>query len=273
MLIFLDIDGTLVMPGQPLGKATVAAIRAARAKGHKVFLSTGRSEASVQDNIRLIGFDGAIYSAGGRVVIGKEEIFNRPMPDTLLKRVLGELAGAGLFFTLECAHNSYRSERMPPMPEDMDTTGAGSELRRIWEQNTRQLKLLADRHSEAVYKVSFLATSMGQISELKAALGSDAKVVAFGNLLAGFPFIGAEVSDPLTSKGTALVSVCEYLHASQADCVAFGDSMNDAEILEAAGTGIAMGNAEPAVKAIAGRVCESCWNEGVAKELERMGLA
>ena len=54
--------------------------------------------------------------------------------------------------------------------------------------------------------------------------------------------------------------------------MAFGDSMNDAEMLLAAGIGVAMGNAEQRVKDLADQVCESCDEDGVAKELERMGL-
>ena len=54
--------------------------------------------------------------------------------------------------------------------------------------------------------------------------------------------------------------------------IAFGDSMNDAEMLLAAGIGVAMGNAEPEVKELADRVCESVDDDGVARELERMGL-
>ena len=69
-LIFLDIDGTLIISGRPPSEAVGAAIRAARAKGHKVFLSTGRLEGNIPENIRSVGFDGGIYSAGGRSSMG-----------------------------------------------------------------------------------------------------------------------------------------------------------------------------------------------------------
>ena len=56
------------------------------------------------------------------------------------------------------------------------------------------------------------------------------------------------------------------------DTIAFGDSMNDAEILRAAGTGVAMGNAGGGVKKLAGQICERWDEDGIAKALTRMGL-
>ena len=70
-LLFFDIDGTLACPGQNPSERTVSAIRRARAKGHKVFLGTGRSKASVPEAVWEIGFDGGIYSAGGHVEAGE----------------------------------------------------------------------------------------------------------------------------------------------------------------------------------------------------------
>lgn len=78
-LIFLDVDGTIAGPGQPPRPSTVEAIRAARGRGHKVFICTGRLEVDVAENVRSIGFDGGIYSAGGRAVVDGKEVLNRPI--------------------------------------------------------------------------------------------------------------------------------------------------------------------------------------------------
>ena len=99
-----------------------------------------------------------------------------------------------------------------------------------------------------------------------------AKVVCFIGLVPGLSWIPGEISDPGINKGRALVRICEYLGTDLGECIAFGDSMNDAEILQAAGIGIAMGNSEMCVKEIADQVCESCEEDGIAKALERMHL-
>ena len=117
--------------------------------------------------------------------------------------------------------------------------------------------------------------TFGQFAEnteaLRAALPGT-NVVVFENMNLGLPFYGGEISDASRNKATAMDLLCERLGCTKDDCIAFGDSMNDAEIIQAAGLGIAMGNAEPGVKAAADLVCESCDEDGVAKALKQLGL-
>ncbi len=54
-LLFFDIDGTLAMPGRTVSQRTRDAIRAARARGHKAFICTGRSPELVNEDILSIG--------------------------------------------------------------------------------------------------------------------------------------------------------------------------------------------------------------------------
>ena len=79
-VIFLDIDGTLTLPGSnnPPESAMVA-VRLARQKGHKVLLCTGRNPAMMAPVYKL-GFDGAVAGAGGYVFVGDEVLFDCPMP-------------------------------------------------------------------------------------------------------------------------------------------------------------------------------------------------
>ena len=63
-LIFLDIDGTLLPPGEMLiPDSTLQALRAARANGHKLFLCTGRNLRMTAPLLEYGCFDGAISSA------------------------------------------------------------------------------------------------------------------------------------------------------------------------------------------------------------------
>ena len=54
--------------------------------------------------------------------------------------------------------------------------------------------------------------------------------------------------------------------------IAFGDSMNDYQMIRDAACGVAMGNADEKLKAIADRVCETVWEDGVICELKRMNI-
>ena len=63
-IIFIDVDGTLVDYDGNIPGSAVKAIRAARANGHRVYISTGRSKAEVYQDIWDIGLDGMIGGNG-----------------------------------------------------------------------------------------------------------------------------------------------------------------------------------------------------------------
>jgi len=69
------------------------------------------------------------------------------------------------------------------------------------------------------------------------------------------------------TKATGLRRVCELMGISPAEAVAFGDDENDADMLRAAGTGVAMANAIPACMEAADAVCGHFDEDGVARWL------
>ena len=67
-IVFLDVDGTLVDYNGDLPDSAVQAVRAARANGHRVYISTGRSKAEVYPELWAIGLDGMIGGNGSYVL-------------------------------------------------------------------------------------------------------------------------------------------------------------------------------------------------------------
>lgn len=79
-----------------------------------------------------------------------------------------------------------------------------------------------------------------------------------------------EINSVSAGKGKALRRLCELLGLRPEESAAFGDGLNDIEMLEAAGIGCAMANAGAAVRAAADRIVESNNDAGVGKEIFRM---
>ncbi|MEG0823619.1 MAG: HAD family hydrolase [Erysipelotrichaceae bacterium] len=73
-------------------------------------------------------------------------------------------------------------------------------------------------------------------------------------------------------KDWGLKQLCNYLNLDATNIIAFGDNYNDITMLKYVGIGIAMGNGEHCVKAIADDICDSADNDGIAKALERYKL-
>ena len=81
--------------------------------------------------------------------------------------------------------------------------------------------------------------------------------------------------DVIPEKGGKVAGIRRFLEdfsISQEEIMAFGDGENDMDMLKFAGIGIAMGNADTQVKAIADEVTESVDENGVVRALYRHGL-
>lgn len=70
------------------------------------------------------------------------------------------------------------------------------------------------------------------------------------------------------TKGNALRWCGEHFGFRMEELLAFGDSLNDVSMLEAAGTGVAMGNAREDVKAMGFLVCKTNDEDGVARYID-----
>ena len=75
-----------------------------------------------------------------------------------------------------------------------------------------------------------------------------------------------------TNKGVGLRTICKDAGIDISEAIAFGDSYNDVFMLKEAGLGIAMGNAEDAVKDAADMVTDDCDHDGIAKALQKLGI-
>ena len=77
-----------------------------------------------------------------------------------------------------------------------------------------------------------------------------------------------EFASPQVTKASGLAFVAEHLGFTAAETVAFGDGENDVPMLEWAGYGVAVENANDLVLAVADFVCPPCDEEGVAQVIE-----
>ena len=79
-----------------------------------------------------------------------------------------------------------------------------------------------------------------------------------------------EIFDPSVNKWEGILHVARRHNISAEQIIAIGDDMNDLHMIENAGLGVAMGNARPAVQAIAKRVIGTNREEGLAVFLEEI---
>ena len=71
---------------------------------------------------------------------------------------------------------------------------------------------------------------------------------------------------------TGIKVIAEHFDLSLEDVIAFGDGMNDLEMVQGVKMGIAMGNAHPKLKEVAAMITDSVNENGIYNALIRLGL-
>ena len=105
----------------------------------------------------------------------------------------------------------------------------------------------------------------GRIEEVLALLARHPQEIALVRYQGGT----ADIMPAGCSKGAALRQLAQLLDIPLAQVLAVGDHQNDLEMIEAAGLGVAVGNATPQLQAVADYVCEKSLCAGVVEVVER----
>lgn len=274
-LIFLDIDGTILIPGEGIRQTVRDGLHRARNKGHQVFICTGRSWCSLPEEIHDMELDGIIASAGSDIWIHGQNVYRTFLDRELLLKACGILEELGALYVLEgfdCVYISGKGRRILLGEEEIPDDNP--ELMR-WKEFfslRKNVQSIDAWNSEKIPipKITFMVWTEEMLMKLKKALGKELYIALFQKKPSGFS--NGELISKSANKGSAIRKTAELLRSDFGNTVAFGDSMNDYQMIEQAACGVVMGNGDEKLKAIADRVCESVEEDGVIRELERMGV-
>lgn len=269
-LIFLDIDGTLTEPGSNTPPASaLEAVRRAQARGHKVALCSGRNYGMLSPLLQY-GFDAVISSAGGYIEYEGKVIYNCPMSAQQQKNAMEIFEQNGVFRTVESRDGSYTDEGFKQFLAK--ASGSNSEQLRWREQLEKNLGIrpMTEYQGEPIYKIVFMSPGMDALQKPMELLGAEFDFCIQEADQNGI--INGELINKQFNKGTAVRRLCEASGIALADTVAFGDSMNDLEMLQTAGLSICMGNGSEALKKIADEVCLPVDQDGLFHAFEAHGL-
>ena len=269
-LIFLDIDGTLTPPGSNVPPASAMdAIRKAQAKGHKVFLCTGRNPAMLAPVLAL-GFEGAVACAGGYVFAGDKVLFDCPMDPVQFQTGMRLLRENGVFRTIEAKDATWGDEDLGGFLAEAGEWN--SELVRWRRALAEQLNIrpMGEYDGRPIYKIVFMCRTAEQLTPARQALEADYNFVVQD--LTARHCLNGELINRKYDKGRGVKIVAEALGVDLSDTIGFGDSMNDLEMIETVGFSVCMDNGSPALKEKSGLVCPAVEDDGLAWAFEKLGL-
>lgn len=274
--VFFDIDGTLRGKSRIITEKTKDAICQLRENGNKAFLCTGRAPVSITDDILEIGFDGVISSAGSFIQINNQYIYENCLDPHLLEKAILLFVNAKVGFTLETKDYLYQSveakEFLARRRKKDEATNP--ELARFYEQrdNNPRLRPISefDVKKDKVTKIVFISYDKYALLDLVPHLSQDFNVVLFSKM--EDDFINGEIIDKECTKADAIDKVIDYYQGDIKDTIAYGDSMNDYQMLERAHQGIVYEEASEKLLKIAYDTFIDPDQDGIAKSLHKLGL-
>lgn len=108
-IVFLDVDGTITDYENRIPASAKRAIRAAREKGNRVYMCTGRSKAENPPELTEIGFDGMIGGNGAYIEDAGEVVMHQLITLDQCRHIVSWLEGRGLEFNLETNNGLFAS--------------------------------------------------------------------------------------------------------------------------------------------------------------------
>jgi 5-amino-6-(5-phospho-D-ribitylamino)uracil phosphatase len=258
-LLALDLDGTLLNSRGELSERNLWAISAARSRGVRVALVTGRRFRDARPLALELGLDVPVISHNGALTKHA-----RTLETVAVKLLPLEAARAALSFGRTSGADALVSD---------DAEGAGVLVYDHMSDNNPALaryvawarRIHGEEAEEAVRRVADLEEYLdhapvhvsfsGGVERMKrfgerlvSELGASVKVLS--TVYPKMDFALLDVLHPLVSKGVGVEAAARELGLSREEVMAVGDNFNDLEMLQYAGTGVLMGNAEASLRAL-----------------------
>ena len=252
-IVFFDIDGTLLDHDKRLPESTREAIRALQNSGVITAIATGRAPFMYDDIREQLGINSYVSFNGQYVVYKNNEIFKNPIPPkwlTHLDQVTRKNGHPVAFLSsrkMGATHldhpfiNKSFASLKQPIPELNPKFYEANEI--------YQALLFFDHHADLSYLEQHEAFDTLKWHE------HSMDIIPKGG-----------------TKAHGIRAMLDHLGLHPDQAVAFGDGLNDVEMLQFVGHGVAMGNGVEVAKRASQFVTDPVDRDGISKGLEKLGL-
>lgn len=255
-IVSFDVDMTLLdhkdwtIPDSAM--ETIEQLR----ENYTIVLATGRDMDSrlsvvLKEQIRP---DAIIHLNGTKITVGDTIIYEHLFDKDLMRRIIAYAEGTPYSVGASVGGSDYYVHPEVVRRHDTEIWGeCGRRFEDPWklpELNARTMAFIGDEQGAKALGAHFPEVNVHMFAERR----------------------GADVVEKTASKAMGLVRLCEYYQIPVSKTVAFGDSMNDYDIVKTAGIGIAMGNAMEELKAAADYVTDVVDADGIRNACVHFGL-
>ncbi|USG63815.1 Cof-type HAD-IIB family hydrolase [Brevibacillus ruminantium] len=252
-IVFFDIDGTLLNTAHSIPPYTKEAVRQLKANGVQVAIATGRAPYHLRPIAQELDIDTFVSFNGSYVIADGKQISHTPLP----------------LETLAALEQAASANNHPMVFLGPETCYANAEQHPEVIDSFRFLRLSPpDAHpryweTTPIYQ-AFLYCKAHEEQRYTAGAHRVSYVRWHPNVMDVLPQNG--------SKARGIEAVLRYYGLRPEQAVAFGDGLNDREMLSYVGMGVAMGNAHDEVKPLAKRITRHVDDNGIYHGLRELAL-
>ncbi|CAM3716783.1 Cof-type HAD-IIB family hydrolase [Mesobacillus zeae] len=255
-MLFLDIDGTTLRPDDTIESSTKEAISILREKGIETVLATGRPIHEIKEIGEELDIKSYIGYNGALAIYRGEHVFSSPMADESVRAILETMRKNEHEAVLYTDSKNLFTHPDSPATKDF----------------AQKFNL---RRNEA-FDEQFMGDILGMTIIAKGNNGAEIYQkeprMHFSQVNVDGMRHSLDVIRDNINKGTGIKFLLDRLGIDREQTIAFGDGMNDKEMLSYVGVGFAMGNSLPDLFAYADRRTTSVTDSGIYNGLKSLGL-
>jgi len=248
-LVVTDLDNTALLPDKTVSPRVAAAFRACSSKGIRTAVATARAYSRNSWFLDALGVDCAVVNDGTVVYSDGEIVYDAPLPGDTAYAILAEIIKAGQLHEITIlTEKEFYWNRVAELNEQP--------ANHYYVDFAKPFRL-----DKPIYKVLARITDKAVAEEIAEKFGCRLQCYRDEPLYA---FVSKD-----SGKMLGICRLCDALGIGVENVAAFGDDLNDIEMLSSCGQGIAMANAIDDAKAVADFITLSNEEDGVADYIEK----
>ena len=271
-LVFFDVDGTLVTRNNHIPDSTIQAIKQLKENGIIPVIATGRAPVLIREIAKELQINSYIAMNGQYIVYEGEVIYENPIEEELVDAVI-EVAterrdGILLSTADELVANSMLSlvnrgswytflkGLIGLIPERIQLS--------LWRRMMKKVPKKEDYAGKDIYMMNINADQEEELAYKK--IFDEQLTFTRANEMS------MDIINKGVSKAKGAEKMLSILEVNRENTYAFGDGLNDMELIQFVNTGVAMANGFDEVKATADFVTASVFDDGISKGLQKLEL-
>ncbi|MBS9339141.1 HAD family phosphatase [Fructobacillus sp. M2-14] len=265
-LISIDIDGTLLNDSREITPAVKKAVTEATEAGIYVVITTGRPATGVKkviSDLGLVANDKYVITHNGGVARSTDhatDVYHESLPWDLFEEALAYAQKEKAYLQVESDEYAYTLNRESNVFVAQENYVVQLPLKTI--DSVKELK-------DVPFVKAMIIGEEDEMDRVQASVPADLKNRA--NVVRSTPN-NLEFMNKIASKGKAMLALADKLGIKPEETMAIGDQENDVTMIEAAGIGVAMGNAVPLIKETANVETTDNNHDGVANAINKYAL-